>query len=125
MMRHGLPQAGLPRRRGAAGVQRVAGRAGRNGFLDQLEACLDEFGVDPARLELEVTETAAATPQSESILREVQALGVRIAIDDFGVGYSSLARLQRMPVTCSRSTGCSLPSSAPRSDDRGRSPEPS
>jgi diguanylate cyclase (GGDEF)-like protein/PAS domain S-box-containing protein len=68
------------------------------GFLDHLERCLDEFGVDPRRLELEVTETAAATPESESLLREVQQLGVRIAIDDFGVGYSSLARLQGMPV---------------------------
>lgn len=67
-------------------------------FLDHLERCLDEFGVDPRRLELEVTETAAVTPESESLLREVQQLGVRIAIDDFGVGYSSLARLQRIPV---------------------------
>jgi EAL domain-containing protein (putative c-di-GMP-specific phosphodiesterase class I) len=67
-------------------------------FLDHLEGCLDEFGVDPARLELEVTETAAATAESESLLREAQQLGVRVAIDDFGVGYSSLARLQGMPV---------------------------
>lgn len=67
-------------------------------FLDHLEGSLKEFGADPRRLELEVTETAAATPESESLLREVQQLGVRIAIDDFGVGYSSLARLQRMPV---------------------------
>ena len=96
-----------------------------NGFLDLLEECLDEFGVDPARLELEVTETAAATAQSESILREVQALGVRIAIDDFGVGYSSLARLQRMPVDVLKVDRASPPRSAPPSDDHGRSPEPS
>jgi diguanylate cyclase (GGDEF)-like protein len=94
-----------------------------NGFLDLLEGCLDEFGVDPARLELEVTETAASTPQPESILREVQALGVRIALDDFGVGYSSLARLQRMPVDVlkvDRAFAAALSSPSRRSRDVAR-----
>jgi EAL domain-containing protein (putative c-di-GMP-specific phosphodiesterase class I) len=93
------------------------------GFLDHLERCLDEFGVDPRRLELEVTETAAATPESESLLREVQQLGVRIAIDDFGVGYSSLARLQGMPVhvlKVDRAFAAALNASARRSREVAR-----
>ena len=94
-----------------------------NDFLERLEQALDEFGVDPQRLELEVTETAAGTPQSESLLREVAQLGVRIAIDDFGVGYSSLARLQRMPVDVlkvDRSFAAALRASEPRSTDVAR-----
>ena len=83
-----------------------------------------EFGVDPHRLELEVTETAAATARSESILTEVRQLGVRIAIDDFGVGYSSLARLQRMPVDVlkvDRAFAAALSSGTPHSRGVARS----
>jgi diguanylate cyclase (GGDEF)-like protein len=67
-------------------------------FLDRIEGLIIEFGIDAGRLELEVTESAAATTRSESVLREVRQMGVRIAVDDFGTGYSSLARLQSMPV---------------------------
>jgi diguanylate cyclase (GGDEF)-like protein/PAS domain S-box-containing protein len=94
-----------------------------SGFLDQLERALDEFGIEPHRFELEVTETAAGSPQSESLLREAAELGVRIAIDDFGVGYSSLARLQRMPVDVlkvDRSFAAALRESDPRSADVAR-----
>jgi EAL domain-containing protein (putative c-di-GMP-specific phosphodiesterase class I) len=53
-------------------------------------------GISPDRLELEVTETTPNPQGSEfwDTLRKVQALGVSIAVDDFGVGYSSLARLR-------------------------------
>jgi diguanylate cyclase (GGDEF)-like protein/PAS domain S-box-containing protein len=62
----------------------------------QLEHLLLRFGVDSQWLELEITETAMMLdPQRAlAIVRDVQALGVRIAIDDFGTGYSSLGYLR-------------------------------
>ncbi len=63
------------------------------GVMDLLE----EFGVAPAMLELEVTESimAATVPQLD-LLRDA---GLRLAIDDFGTGFSSLSYLKRLPVT--------------------------
>ena len=61
---------------------------------------LAETGLEPTRLQLELTETtlASAGAGSEAELEEVQALGVRIALDDFGSGYSSLEYLGRLPI---------------------------
>lgn len=120
MLRHGCRKLA-----GMGGCVRLALNVSQvelhgQGFLDQLEAAMEEFGVDPRRIELEVTETAAATPQSEAILREARQLGVRVAIDDFGVGYSSLARLQRLPVDLlkvDRVFAAALSSAAPRARD--------
>ncbi len=57
-------------------------------------------GIDPAKLCLEITETAAMdeSPSTVRTLQSLHALGVRLAIDDFGSGYSSLSYLKRMPV---------------------------
>jgi len=57
-------------------------------------------GVDPGRVEFEVTETAllADAETATRTLEELHAAGVRIAIDDFGTGYSSLTSLRRFPV---------------------------
>jgi len=57
-------------------------------------------GVDPGRVEFEVTETAllADAETATRTLDELHAAGVRIAIDDFGTGYSSLTSLRRFPV---------------------------
>jgi EAL domain-containing protein (putative c-di-GMP-specific phosphodiesterase class I) len=56
--------------------------------------------VDPARLELEITENAMITdlPQARSILAALHSLGVALAIDDFGTGNSSLAYFRTMPI---------------------------
>ncbi|WP_430469342.1 bifunctional diguanylate cyclase/phosphodiesterase [Thalassospira lucentensis] len=61
---------------------------------------VEQSGLDPKRLELEVTETALIhnPARSMKILSEIKKLGVRIAMDDFGTGYSSLATLQNFPV---------------------------
>jgi EAL domain-containing protein (putative c-di-GMP-specific phosphodiesterase class I) len=61
---------------------------------------LAETGLDPALLEIEITETALMeNPEAAANeLRELQDLGVRFSIDDFGTGYSSLSRLKLLPV---------------------------
>jgi diguanylate cyclase (GGDEF)-like protein len=63
-------------------------------------AALADAGLPADRLILEVTETALAEDLESAIaaLREVRATGVRIAIDDFGIGYSSLGHLSRFPI---------------------------
>ena len=61
---------------------------------------LDESGLDPTMLQLEVTETAAVLDLTDGgdALQKSRELGVRVALDDFGTGYSSLAYLQHLPV---------------------------
>ena len=70
------------------------------GFVDGIKAVLAETGLEPARLVLEITETALlkATPTTVATLVAVRALGVRIVIDDFGTGYFSLSHLRQFPV---------------------------
>ena len=65
-------------------------------------AVIEETGIEPATLCLEVTESVLIEDPEESIrmLTELKQLGVKIAIDDFGTGYSSLEYLRRLPVDC-------------------------
>ena len=60
---------------------------------------LQETGLDPQCLQLEIMETIAMgdADKAGAVLAELKALGVRLSIDDFGTGYSSLSRLQRYP----------------------------
>jgi diguanylate cyclase (GGDEF)-like protein/PAS domain S-box-containing protein len=66
----------------------------------RVAAILDESGLDPARLVLEITENLAMQePEvAQARLSELKALGVRLAIDDFGTGYSSLSSLRSFPI---------------------------
>ncbi len=70
------------------------------GFPDEVSSLLEASAVDPALLELEITEsTMLADPARVAIvLGRLSALGVRLAIDDFGTGYSSLSHLRRLPI---------------------------
>ncbi|MFP7476853.1 EAL domain-containing protein [Terribacillus saccharophilus] len=68
-------------------------------FLTELEDALHEYEMDPAYLELEITESIPfSDAYAIAILSHIKQLGIRISIDDFGTGYSSLQYIQRLPV---------------------------
>ena len=69
-------------------------------FVSEVARILQDTGLDPDSLTIEITETALMRDIEQAVMRlaSVKELGVRIAIDDFGTGYSSMAHLQRFPV---------------------------
>ncbi|HEX9737662.1 MAG TPA: EAL domain-containing protein [Candidatus Limnocylindria bacterium] len=69
-------------------------------FVDAVRTTLEEASLEPARLMLEITETALlkATTPTMATLAELRLLGVRVVIDDFGTGYFSLSHLRQFPV---------------------------
>ena len=70
------------------------------GFPDQVAALLAKWEVDPVALELEITENTILTnaTRARDVLDRLSGLGVRLAIDDFGKGHSSLEHLARLPI---------------------------
>ena len=90
--------AGLPL--GRVSVNLSAQQFQHPGLARRVRAALDESGLDPASLELEITESTVMhdTEDAADVLRSLRALGVRVSIDDFGTGYSSLSYLKRFPL---------------------------
>ncbi len=70
-------------------------------LVQSVKRAIEKTGMDPAELELEVTESVVQTDQDNlSIFQELKKLGVSLAIDDFGTGYSSFASLKHLNVDC-------------------------
>ncbi len=69
-------------------------------LLERIKDILTRTGLDPARLELEITESTVMSnaAQAAQVLQELKDMGVRLAVDDFGTGYSSLSYLKRLPI---------------------------
>ncbi|WP_305909634.1 EAL domain-containing protein [Methylomarinum sp. Ch1-1] len=71
----------------------------RPGVAAEFQALLMEIGFPLANLELEVTESLIMKYEDLSELKALQALGIAIAMDDFGIGHSSLAQLKHLPIS--------------------------
>jgi diguanylate cyclase (GGDEF)-like protein len=73
---------------------------GRARFADQVIWVLANLDVDPGRLIIEITETALLTdpPRAAAVLAQLDAVGVRVSLDDFGIGQTSLGYLSSLPV---------------------------
>jgi diguanylate cyclase (GGDEF)-like protein/PAS domain S-box-containing protein len=91
-------EAGLPATTVSVNISAMEFRG--DSFLQGVFAILQETALDPACLELELTESVLMkhAGSTESILRALRARGVRLAVDDFGTGYSSLSYLRKFPI---------------------------
>ncbi len=89
---------GLPRVRMAVNVS--AYQFAENGLLDSVLAALDGAELDPRSLELELTESAIIQRPEKvaAVLEVLHGQGVRVSVDDFGTGHSSLTTLRRLPI---------------------------
>ncbi len=69
----------------------------QRGFVDTVKAILEATGIDPNRLDLELTEGVLIqdAEQAEAVIMELRGLGIRMGLDDFGSGYSSMIYLRR------------------------------
>ena len=73
----------------------------QDNFVQEVQRVLEETGVAPACLELEITESMTSEwVQIMPVLTELKELGITVAIDDFGTGYSSLSYLSNFPFDC-------------------------
>lgn len=73
----------------------------RDDFIAHLKRYIDNTQINPNLLKLELTETAAIDHIEEAVIKfkQIQAMGVRIALDDFGAGQSSLIHIKKLPVS--------------------------
>jgi diguanylate cyclase len=90
--------AGLPPVRIAVNVSALQFAA--KDFLSSVRAALISTGMDPRNLELELTETVLMQDAESAVqtLRALKAIGAQLAVDDFGVGYSSFSYLRKFPL---------------------------
>jgi len=71
----------------------------RPDFVDEVATILEETGIDPSRVHLELTESVLMDDADAAvdIIKRLKALSVKVVVDDFGTGYSSLSYIQRFP----------------------------
>ena len=71
-----------------------------SGLIHSIRHALDDAGLEPQYLEVELTESAVMSDPEESIaiLEQLSAMGVLVSVDDFGTGYSSMSYLRRLPI---------------------------
>lgn len=72
----------------------------RAGFIEDIRAILDDTGLEPRYLEIEMTESVLVQDIELTLatLRAIRTMGIHLAIDDFGTGYSSLSCLRQFPI---------------------------
>ena len=73
----------------------------QNSFISFFSRCLQNAGLNPTRIEIEITETFIMQQKDRAIQcqMELKEMGAKLSIDDFGTGYSSLAQLKRLPIS--------------------------
>lgn len=106
VLRHACQQmkawrdVGLPSLRMAVNVSAL--QFHQADFCSEVKAIIHEVGVDPALIELELTESLVMHHGTAVLntLDELKKIGVMLAIDDFGTGFSSLSYLRRFPIDC-------------------------
>jgi diguanylate cyclase (GGDEF)-like protein len=89
-------------------------------YPQEVAAILEETGLEPAVLELEITESVVMSDEvwAEKAIKELKALGISLAIDDFGTGYSSFGRLRHFAVDRLKIDRSFVTSITEHSDDR-------
>ncbi|MDR3496030.1 MAG: EAL domain-containing protein [Ancalomicrobiaceae bacterium] len=88
--------SGWPRHIGVA-VNLSAIQFREEGFAESVLAAIAEAGVEPERLELELTETLLCDDSAVATIKKLRYQGVRFSLDDFGTGYASMSYLLRFP----------------------------
>jgi diguanylate cyclase len=85
----------------------------------QIRRALDASGLNPALLEIELTETAVMSDAEESvhILEAISRMGVLVSVDDFGTGYSSMSYLRRFPIDKLKIDRCFVEQMTARAED--------
>lgn len=91
-------QAGLPYLRVAVNI--APAHFQNPELFNTVNELLQQTGIPPEYLELEVTESTIQAAGSLNVFQQLRVLGVKIAIDDFGTGYSCLASLKQLPLDC-------------------------
>ena len=91
--------AGIPKLTMAVNISALQFR--KPGFVASVRQALSSSGVDPRRIELEITETLLMQPLKEldDRLSELATMGLSFSLDDFGTGYSSLGYIKRLPIS--------------------------
>ncbi|MCE9665628.1 EAL domain-containing protein [Halomonas sp. M5N1S17] len=89
-------------------------------LLQDIKSALDETGMAPELLELEITESMMMLdmPRTVRILKDLKRMGVRVAIDDFGTGYSSLSKLKEFPLDTIKIDGSFIQDLVNSAEDR-------